>query len=223
MAPTNVERTHTLRLITVLTFIPCLGLSLGGAIACNGIIIGMGILPLFCSSLSGLVHMTHKGRTLALRRPDRSVFIDVVIGCMFLGVLIPFWIVERRRLAWMIKQVDFIIVETYASALLMVNAAIHFYIAFTQMYAAVSSAGFLACRECEECRRKAGRDTEQRTHDGAQYSPLLNPDEEPYRDSMDTVTGDATEDPQAKLSVEAVEEVRPSSARGEEEAMLAQV
>ncbi|KAF2815502.1 uncharacterized protein BDZ99DRAFT_459348 [Mytilinidion resinicola] len=218
MAPTDVER--TLRLITVLTFIPCLAFSLGGAIASNGIIIGMGILPLFCSSLSGLVHLTHKGRSLARRRPNLSIAIDVIIGGMFLfGILIPFWVVERRRFAWRIKQVDYIIVEAYASALLMVNTAIHFYIAFTQMYAAWFPGGFLVCRECEECRRK----TAQRTHDGAQYSPLLYPDEEPYRDSMDTVTGDASEEPRAKLSVEAVEEARPSSTRDEEEAMLAQV
>jgi len=207
------EAERNLRRITAISFIPAFPMLLAGAIITSGVNIGMGILPLVWSSISGIFHLSHYGSDKSSRNPAVTGCIDAFIGCTYLAILIPFWCLEPNRL-W--RHTNHMMLETYGSTFLMLNSGIHFFIVLNRLFAAVWSGSFsLFSRECPECARNAGHGSPQvtqRTRDGAHYS-LLGDVEEGYRDSIDEETAEAPQEPKG----------RPTSQSGDHEATTSQV
>lgn len=78
---------HTLRLLTIIAWVPAFALLLPHGIITETLCPVLGIIPMTFSALTGLVHLVGKAKYRA-----GNIVMDLFCACFLLSILIPGWV-----------------------------------------------------------------------------------------------------------------------------------
>ncbi|KAF2740598.1 hypothetical protein EJ04DRAFT_507635 [Polyplosphaeria fusca] len=149
MATDSQER--NLRIVLIVSFIPALALSIASGIHGRTATAFIAIAPLVLSVLSGAVHLVLiRRQKVSLRQKigeGPTLLLDLLLGGFYLGVLIPFWIIESKSRSYWGVDIGGIMLDTYASVFHIANMVIHWWLFLVN---------FKVSRECPSCGERSG-------------------------------------------------------------------
>ncbi|KAF2109564.1 hypothetical protein BDV96DRAFT_651993 [Lophiotrema nucula] len=154
MAPPTNEK--TIRIITLASSALGFPILLAAGIVTKGVVPFLSFIPLVCTAI--LAFLSWRNIRKALDKDDTPLawlVLDLANGLGYLGILLPLWIVEPRRIAnryhWYGSNTvpNQMMLETYGSCFLIANMLFHFYLTLYRLITLLAQ--IRRTPECPKC------------------------------------------------------------------------